>query len=154
MGAHPAHLRALWTQCFGDRPPAQHAPSHAATHPGQARAQVGSLYRHFPRSYCPKAGARTAYRSATKTEFGRYLSGSVGDLSMYPNQDAIFERLETTKKFGLLSDYLVSWVGRAGRLNPKVTVWGRDGTPEDVVEHYVARLLKGLVNDRHIVVAD
>jgi len=55
---------------------------------------------------------------------------------MYPNQDAIFERLETTKKFGLLSDYLVSWVGRAGRLNPKVTVWGRDGTPEDVVEHY------------------
>ena len=73
---------------------------------------------------------------------------------MYPNQDAIFERLETTKKLGLLSDYLVSWVGRAGRLNPKVTVWGRDGTPEDVVEHYVARLLKGLVNDRHIVVAD
>jgi hypothetical protein len=71
---------------------------------------------------------------------------------MYPNQDAIFERLETTKKFGLLSDYLVSWVGRAGRLNPKVTVWGKE--PEDVVEHYVARLLKGLVNDRHIVVAD
>ena len=31
-----------------------------------------------------------------------------GDLSMYPNQDAIFERLETTKKFGLLSDYLVA----------------------------------------------
>jgi len=26
---------------------------------------------------------------------------------MYPNQDAIFERLETTKKYGLLSDYLV-----------------------------------------------
>jgi hypothetical protein len=73
---------------------------------------------------------------------------------MYPNQDAIFERLETTKKFGLLSDYLVSWVGRAGRLNPRVTVWGKDGTPEDVVEHYVARLLKGLVNDRHIVVAN
>ena len=32
---------------------------------------------------------------------------------MYPNQDAIFERLETTKQFGLLSDYLVSWTGRA-----------------------------------------
>ena len=30
---------------------------------------------------------------------------------MYPNQDAIFERLETTKKFGLVSDYLVSWIG-------------------------------------------
>jgi hypothetical protein len=68
---------------------------------------------------------------------------------MYPNQDAIFERLETTKKFGLLSDYLVSWSGHSGRLRPKVTVWGKDGTPE----HYVVRLLKGLVSDRHICVA-
>ncbi len=73
---------------------------------------------------------------------------------MYPNQDAIFERLETTKRFGLLSDYLVSWSGRAGRLSAKVTVWGRDGTPEHVVQHYIARLLRGLVNDGQIVVAD
>jgi hypothetical protein len=72
---------------------------------------------------------------------------------MYPNQDAIFERLETTKKFGLLSDYLVSWTGRSGRLSAKVTVWGKDGTPEDVVRHYIARLLKGLVNGRQIFVA-
>jgi hypothetical protein len=72
---------------------------------------------------------------------------------MYPNQDAIFERLETTKKFGLLSDYLVSWTGRAGRLSAKVTVWAKDGTPEDVVRHYIARLLKGLVPDRRIRVA-
>ena len=72
---------------------------------------------------------------------------------MYPNQDAIFERLETTKRFGLLSDYLVSWTGRAGRLSAKVTVWGKDGAPEDVVQHYVARLLKGLVNVRRIFVA-
>ena len=72
---------------------------------------------------------------------------------MYPNQDAIFERLETTKKFGLLSDYLVSWTGRAGRLRAKVTVWGRDGTPDDVVRHYISRLLKGLVPDRQISVA-
>ena len=72
---------------------------------------------------------------------------------MYPNQDAIFERLETTKKFGLLSDYLVSWTGRAGRLSAKVTVWGKDGTPENVVRHYIARLLKGLVNSRQIFVA-
>ena len=43
---------------------------------------------------------------------------------MYPNWDAIFERLETTKQFGLLADYLVSWSGRSGRLSPKVTVWG------------------------------
>jgi hypothetical protein len=73
---------------------------------------------------------------------------------MYPNQDAIFERLETTKQFGLLSDYLVSWTGRAGRLRAKVTVWGNDGTPTDVVQNYIARLLKGLVSDRQIVVAD
>jgi len=72
---------------------------------------------------------------------------------MYPNQDAIFERLETTKKFGLLSDYLVSWTGRSGRLSAKVTVWGKDGTPENVVRHYIARLLKGLVNSRQIFVA-
>jgi hypothetical protein len=72
---------------------------------------------------------------------------------MYPNQDAIFERLETTKKLGLLSDYLVSWSGRAGRLKAKVTVWGKDGTPQDVVQHYISRLLKGLVSDRQIFVA-
>ena len=72
---------------------------------------------------------------------------------MYPHQDAIFERLETTKKFGLLSDYLVSWSGQSGRLRPKVTVWGNNGTPEDVVEHYVAQLLKGLVSNQHISVA-
>ena len=73
---------------------------------------------------------------------------------MYPNQDAIFERLETTKQFGLLSDYLVSWTGRAGRLRAKVTVWGNEGTPTDVVQSYITRLLKGLVSDRQIVVAD
>jgi hypothetical protein len=61
--------------------------------------------------------------------------------------------LETTKRFGLLSDYLVSWTGRSGRLRAKVTVWGKDGTPADVVQHYVARLLKGLVNVRQIFVA-
>jgi hypothetical protein len=71
---------------------------------------------------------------------------------MYPHRDAIFERLETTKKFGLLADYLVSWSGRSGRLRAKVTVWSKSGTPSHVVESYVARLLKGLVSDRHIVV--
>ncbi len=72
---------------------------------------------------------------------------------MHPNQDAIVERLEVTKKFGLVSDYFVSWSGRSGRLDAKVTVWGKDGTPEDVVQHYIARLLKGLVPDRQITVA-
>ena len=81
------------------------------------------------------------------------MARRTGDFSMYPNQDAIFERLEATKRFGLLSDYLVSWTGRAGRLRANVTVWGRDGTPEEVVRHYIARLLKGLVPDRQISVA-
>ena len=71
---------------------------------------------------------------------------------MYPNQDAILERLETTKRFGLLSDYLVSWTGRSGRLRAKVTVWGRNGTPSSVVQSYIARLLKGLVSARQIVI--
>jgi hypothetical protein len=34
-----------------------------------------------------------------------------------------------------------------------VTVWGKDGTPEDVVQHYISRLLKGLVTDQQIDVA-
>ena len=72
---------------------------------------------------------------------------------MYPNQDAIFERLETTKQFGLLSDYLVSWSGRAGRFSAKVTVW-KQGIPEEVVRSYIGRLLRGLVNDDQIFVAD
>jgi hypothetical protein len=73
---------------------------------------------------------------------------------MHPNQDVIFERLETTKQFGLLSDYLVSWSGQAGRLTAKVTVWGKDGTADEVVRHYVGRLLRGLVNDGQIFVAN
>ena len=75
------------------------------------------------------------------------------DVIFHPNQDAIFERLETTKQFGLLSDYLVSWSGRSGRLSAKVTVWGKDGTPEDIVQTYIVQLLKGLVPGGKITVA-
>jgi hypothetical protein len=77
-----------------------------------------------------------------------------GNVGMYPNQDVIFERLETTKQFGLLSDYLVSWSGRAGQLSAKVTVWGKDGTPKEVVRHYVGRLLRGIVKNDRIFVAN
>jgi hypothetical protein len=71
---------------------------------------------------------------------------------MHPDQQAIYERLEATKQHGLLSDYLVMFSGRGGLFTPKVAVWGRDGTPQDVVQQYVARLLKGLVADRQITV--
>jgi hypothetical protein len=80
--------------------------------------------------------------------------GTRANVATYPNQDVIFERLETTKRFGLLSDYLVSWSGPAGRLTAKVTVWGKDGTPEEAVRHYVGRLLRGLVEDSQIFVAN
>jgi hypothetical protein len=73
---------------------------------------------------------------------------------MYPNQNAIFERLEVTKKYGLVSDYLVSWTGRGGRFNAKITVWGKKGTPDAVVQRYITRLLKGLVTERQISIAD
>ena len=34
-----------------------------------------------------------------------------GAVVIDPNQTAIFERLETNKRYGLVSDYLVSWSG-------------------------------------------
>jgi hypothetical protein len=73
---------------------------------------------------------------------------------MHPHENAIFERLEVTKRYGLVSDYLVSFRGRAGRKSAKVTVWGRDGTPQEMVQHYIARLLNGLVPDQQIFIAD
>jgi hypothetical protein len=73
---------------------------------------------------------------------------------MYPNQDAIFERLEATKQFGLLSDYLVSWSGRGGRLSAKVTVWKKDGISEEAMRNYIRQLLRGLVTDGQIFVAE
>lgn len=69
-------------------------------------------------------------------------------------QAAIFERLEVTKKFGLVADYHVSWSGRKGRLTPKVQVWGNGGTTEYVVQNYITQLLNGLVPAQQINVAD
>ena len=42
LGAYPAHLRALRPQRLGDRAAAQHAPPHAAAHPGQAQPEVAA----------------------------------------------------------------------------------------------------------------
>jgi hypothetical protein len=71
----------------------------------------------------------------------------------YFGQSAILERLEATKKCGLVADYLVCWSGIAGRHSAKVTVWGKDGTPNEVVQQYIARLLKGVVSQQQITVA-
>ena len=40
LGAHSARLRALQSQCLGDRPQAAHASPHAAAHPRETRAEV------------------------------------------------------------------------------------------------------------------
>ena len=112
------------------------------------------LYRHLPAVVLPEGWRKNSISQCNQNRIWALIVRIGRRFEHVSQSGRHFERLETTKKFGLLSDYLVSWVGRAGRLNPKVTVWGRDGTPEDVVEHYVARLLKGLVNDRDIVVAD
>ena len=73
---------------------------------------------------------------------------------MPPHRDAILDRLEVTKKYGLVSDYLVSWSGRGGRLKAKVTVWRRTGTSAYVAQQYIAQLLKGLVPGTQISVAE
>jgi hypothetical protein len=71
-------------------------------------------------------------------------------------QDEIVRFLETIKKKGLISEYLVSWNGRDGRLTPKVTIWRTDGTlPIHRVKGAIARKLFGLIPAERIsVIAD
>lgn len=70
--------------------------------------------------------------------------------------DEIVRFLETIKKKGLISEYLVSWNGRDGRLTPKVTVWRTDGTlPVHRVKGTIARRLFGLIPvERISIIAD
>ncbi len=72
------------------------------------------------------------------------------------NHARITRFLETIKRNGLISEYLVSWNGRGGRLEPKVTVWHE---PRSVARHNVrnevAQKLLGLVAANRInLVAD
>jgi hypothetical protein len=60
--------------------------------------------------------------------------------------DEIVRFLEVIKKKGLISEYLVSWNGRDGRLTPKVTVWRTENTlPVHRVRGTIARKLFGLI---------
>ncbi|WP_146604384.1 hypothetical protein [Rhodoplanes roseus] len=70
--------------------------------------------------------------------------------------DEIVRFLETIKKKGLISEYLVSWNGRDGRLTPKVTVWRPEDTlPIHRVKGTIARKLFGLISaDRINIIAD
>jgi len=75
--------------------------------------------------------------------------------AIFINQDAIVQRLEASKEFGLVSDYLLSWTGSSGQLAAKVAVWGNGSTTEDVLLRYIANLLDGFVPEQRIsVIAD
>jgi hypothetical protein len=61
-------------------------------------------------------------------------------------QDEIVRFLEAIKKKGLISEYLVSWNGRDGRLTPKVTIWhGHASLPTHRVKGKIAKRLFGLI---------
>jgi hypothetical protein len=68
------------------------------------------------------------------------------------NQDRITRSLERIKRHGLISEYLVSWKGRGGRLQPQVTVWREATLGSHEIEGELARHLSGLVPSRRIVV--
>ncbi len=62
------------------------------------------------------------------------------------NHDRIARSLDRIKRNGLISEYLVSWKGRGGRLMPKVTVWHQPRrTGDHRVRSTVAQTLLGLV---------
>jgi len=68
-------------------------------------------------------------------------------------QDRIAEKLESIKEVGHISEYLVTWRGSDGRLDPNVTVWTEP--EEDRVKPLIARCLSGLVPSENIhVLAD
>lgn len=75
------------------------------------------------------------------------------DFSTSTEHAEILKRLEATKTYGLVADYLLSWSGLAGQHVPRVTVWGMNGTPSDIMQHYITRLLQGLVSDKRIEIA-
>ena len=70
-----------------------------------------------------------------------------------PHEDTIFQRLEATKKYGLVSEYPLSWSGGPHEYKPKGTVWPNGSSTEDVVKGYIGKLLRGFVSDPQIIVA-
>jgi hypothetical protein len=66
---------------------------------------------------------------------------------------AIAGKLEAGKLAGWLSDYLVAWHGPSDGLVPEVTVWRSEESAGDI-KAYVTGVLRGLVPERGIIVAD
>ncbi len=69
-----------------------------------------------------------------------------------PHHDRIPRWLERSKRHGLISEYLVSWKGRGGRLRPKVTVWREAPTGTQRIKGELAQRLAGLVPSTQIEV--
>ena len=68
------------------------------------------------------------------------------------NHDDIASVLDEVRGRGLISEYLVSWRGREGRLTPSVTVWSEGESA--VLKGALRRSLLGLVPARQILVVD
>jgi hypothetical protein len=66
--------------------------------------------------------------------------------------DKIADKLEGAKASGLICDYLVSWVGFDGRLDPVVSGWKSSNHPDESVQRRIAALLAGLVSAQNVKV--
>jgi hypothetical protein len=62
----------------------------------------------------------------------------------------IAAKLEAAKASGLICDYLVSWVGFGGRLDPMVSGWKSSAQPDESVQQRMAALLVGLVSAQNV----
>lgn len=67
--------------------------------------------------------------------------------------DAIADKLEPMKSSGLLSEYLISWVGTADHHDPNVTVWVGARVPQERLKGVVTCSLAGLVPASLITIA-
>lgn len=74
--------------------------------------------------------------------------------SGYDAHADIAAALDEARDQGLISEYLVSWRGREGRLVPKVTVWSDAEQAPDEVRGEILQSLTGLVTPRRIIVLD
>jgi hypothetical protein len=62
----------------------------------------------------------------------------------------IADKLEGAKASGLICDYLVSWVGLGGNLDPVVSGWKSSAQPDESVQQLMAALLAGLVSEQNV----
>ena len=60
-------------------------------------------------------------------------------------QQLIADRLDQLKDKGFLSEYLISWKGQAGRLDPNVTVWATGNASQVVLNEELRWLIGDLV---------